>query len=268
MKTSDFLGGGVIPCPVSPAASEASASGSSGSGSRFIETVRKALSSRGKNASSDNVPQNMPKKGSSEPSPPCNRSISKSGKRSVEPTSPLSSPDLTLRRDSDRGSPSLGSQDSSHSTTEIPDGSLATLQHDDNDSRREAANGSDKSTFQHLTHENLHKREPGCTRMTEKSETHRVVSESDDSSLNSELELDQTVYPDSDTGLESMSSAETHEVGQCPQRGEPETEALRSEVTSLKCDKLDLLRQNVVSLYFVIQLFSGHIRVKKFDKRH
>ncbi|XP_025602642.2 rap1 GTPase-activating protein 1 isoform X2 [Athalia rosae] len=242
LKTVDFLGGGVIPCPVSPAASEVSASGtSSGSGSRFIDTVRKALISRVRNASTDNVPQQLPKKGQSEPSPPC----SKSSKRSIEPTSPLSSPDLTLRRDSDRGSPSLGSQDSSHSTTENHDSSLATLQHDDTDSRRESTNNSDKISFQHLTHENLHKREGGCPRLTEKFETHRVVSESDDSSLNSELELDQAVYPDSDTGLESMSSAETHEVSQCPQRGEPEAEALRTEVTRLKCDKLDLLRQNV-----------------------
>ncbi|XP_046629497.1 rap1 GTPase-activating protein 1 isoform X2 [Neodiprion virginianus] len=245
LKTVDFLGGGAIPCPVSPAASEASASGSSGSGSRFIDTVRKALISRVRNASTDNVPQHMPKKGPSEASPPCNRSISKSGKRSIEPTSPLSSPDLTLRRDSDRGSPSLGSQDSSHSTTENHDSSLATLQQDDTDSRRESVNNSEKSSFQHLTQENLHKREVGCPRMTEKSETHRVVSESDDSSLNSELELDHVVYPDSDTGLESMSSAETHEASQCPQRSEPETEALRTEVTKLKCDKLDLLRQNV-----------------------
>lgn len=239
----------MIPCPVSPAASEASASGSSGSGSRFIDTVRKALISRVRNASTDNVPQQMPKKGPSEPSPPCNRSVSKSSKRSIEPTSPLSSPDLTLRRDSDRGSPSLGSQDSSHSTTDNHDSSLATLQHDDTDSRRESANNSEKSSFQHLTHENLHKRETVCPRMTEKSETHRVVSESDDSSLNSELELDQVVYPDSDTGLESMSSAETHEVSQCPQRGDLENETLRTEVTRLKCDKLDLLRQNVVSYY-------------------
>lgn len=65
-------------------------------------------------------------------------------------------------------------------------------------------------------------------------------SESDDSSLNS-VDL---VYADSDTGLESMSSAETT-LKSCP--GCLEGESLRQEVTKLKCDKLDLLRQNVVS---------------------
>lgn len=95
------------------------------------------------------------------------------------------------------------------------------------------------------------------------------MSESDDSSLNS-VELDNGgVYNgDSDTGLESMSSAETPhkrvslscsfcldaaEAGEGGGAGAIEAavarqlEALRQEVTRLKCDKLDLLRQNVVS---------------------
>lgn len=102
------------------------------------------------------------------------------------------------------------------------------------------------SPFQRLTHENLRKRDDGRPEKVEI--TQRVISESDDSSLNSELELDQAVYPDSDTGLESMSSAETHEAARCnPKEGANETENLRLEVTRLKCDKLDLLRQNVVS---------------------
>lgn len=83
-------------------------------------------------------------------------------------------------------------------------------------------------------------------------------------------------YIDSDTGLESMSSAEAttkacslcldggsgvggNNVGAHVQgivAGMPSSEAgvqidgLRQEVTRLKCDKLDLLRQNVVSLAF------------------
>jgi hypothetical protein len=97
------------------------------------------------------------------------------------------------------------------------------------------------------------------------------MSESDDSSLNS-VELDNGgVYNgDSDTGLESMSSAETPhkrvslscsfcldaaEAGSGEGGGAGaieaavarQLEALRQEVTRLKCDKLDLLRQNVVS---------------------
>jgi len=76
-----------------------------------------------------------------------------------------------------------------------------------------------------------------------------ALSESDDSSLNS-VDLDAAVYVDSDTGLESMSSAETpHKAcSLCSENGEAggrQTEALRQEVTRLKCDKLDLLRQNV-----------------------
>lgn len=176
----------------------------------------------------------------------------------MEPSSPLGSPDLTLRRDSERGS--LGSQDSSLSNTDNQDSSLATLQQDEYD-RRESQQGAsvvcpdsdttviDKSpapatTVQRLTHENLRTQEKTATTEV----TQRVISESDDSSLNSELELDQAVYPDSDTGLESMSSAETHDTARCTSKdGVVENDTLRMEVTRLKCDKLDLLRQNVVS---------------------
>lgn len=281
-KTNEFLGGGSnlgtglgSNCPVSPTSSDVSTtSGSGGSGNRFIDTVRKALISRVRNASTESVPQQLSKKGqSSEPSPPSNRQSSSkiSSKRSTEPSSPIGSPDLTLRRDSDHAS--LGSQDSSLSNTDNQDSSLTTLQQDEVDRRESnsSINGGctitscdttivDKivvatttanttpvlssSSFQRLTHENLRKREE----RGEKTEgTTRIVSESDDSSLNSELELDQAVYPDSDTGLESMSSAETHEATRCPAKeGATENETLRMEVTRLKCDKLDLLRQNVV----------------------
>ncbi|XP_043480089.1 rap1 GTPase-activating protein 1 isoform X2 [Leptopilina heterotoma] len=279
-KTNEFLGGGTnlgtglgSNCPVSPTSSDVSTtSGSGGSGNRFIDTVRKALISRVRNASTESVPQQLSKKGqSSEPSPPSNRQsgIKISSKRSTEPSSPIGSPDLTLRRDSDHAS--LGSQDSSLSNTDNQDSSLTTLQQDEVDRRESnsSINGGctitscdttivDKivvatttanttsvlsSSFQRLTHENLRKREE----RGEKTEaTTRIVSESDDSSLNSELELDQAVYPDSDTGLESMSSAETHEATRCPAKeGATENETLRMEVTRLKCDKLDLLRQNV-----------------------
>lgn len=68
-------------------------------------------------------------------------------------------------------------------------------------------------------------------------------------------------YVDSDTGLESMSSAEatTKACSLCldgvvaPNNMMPSAEVavqmdgLKQEVTRLKCDKLDLLRQNVVS---------------------
>lgn len=68
---------------------------------------------------------------------------------------------------------------------------------------------------------------------------------------------------DSDTGLESMSSAETTTkscslcldgaVGSGVMMGgvppeEVHIDSLRQEVIRLKCDKLDLLRQNVVRM--------------------
>lgn len=185
----------------------------------------------------------------------------------------------------------MGSQDSSLSNTENQDSSsLTTVQQDDDKRETSSLNGlssdagsvtvvekcssssnvilvgsstSSISSFQRLTHENLRKREEraaaaaaaAAVACLEKPELQqRIVSESDDSSLNSELELDQAVYPDSDTGLESMSSAETHEanarcnVKDSHQSAATETDSLRQEVTRLKCDKLDLLRQNVVSV--------------------
>ena len=94
---------------------------------------------------------------------------------------------------------------------------------------------------------------------------------SDDSSLNS-VDLDPMMghldggaaYIDSDTGLESMSSAEatTKACSLCLDGSQgimgssPSNETmvmienLRQEVTRLKCDKLDLLRQNVVCIIY------------------
>lgn len=55
------------------------------------------------------------------------------------------------------------------------------------------------------------------------------------------------VYVDSDTGLESMSSAEaaTRENMGAPRN---DADQLRQEVCRLKNDKLDLLKQNIVSI--------------------
>lgn len=97
---------------------------------------------------------------------------------------------------------------------------------------------------------------------------------SDDSSLNS-VDLDPMMahldggatYIDSDTGLESMSSAEATTkacslcldgvqstiMGSSPSNETiVKIENLRQEVTRLKCDKLDLLRQNVVSTSYTL----------------
>ncbi|CAH0720339.1 unnamed protein product, partial [Brenthis ino] len=71
---------------------------------------------------------------------------------------------------------------------------------------------------------------------------------SDDSSLNS-VDLDPlgAVYVDSDTGLESMSSAEAGATAarDAPAPAPRDAELLRQEVCRLKNDKLDLLKQNI-----------------------
>ncbi|KAK7793015.1 hypothetical protein R5R35_003563 [Gryllus longicercus] len=183
-KSREFLGSGDSPpsAPDTPKSSDGGAA-TGGAGSRFIDTVRKALIARSG--------RSLAKTGSS-------------GKKSV-PSSPVSSPDIQTHR---------------------------------------------------------------APRPT--------LSESDDSSLNS-VELDAAgAYVDSDTGLESMSSAETpHKACSLCLEGEAagagagaggggggaggpaqgpgggavaaqrQVEQLRQEVTRLKCDKLDLLRQNV-----------------------
>ncbi|KAJ9597843.1 hypothetical protein L9F63_011338, partial [Diploptera punctata] len=190
-KSREFLGGGDSSqsTPDTPKSDS-----SSGAGSRFIDTVRKALIARVRSTSVDNnlmnsAAQPSKKSASTQPQQPAipetttpssGRSLSKGsggGKKSA-PSSPVSSPDMQSHR------------------TARP-----------------------------------------------------ALSESDDSSLNS-VDMDAAVYVDSDTGLESMSSAETpHKTcSLCLDTGETgnrQTEALRQEVTRLKCDKLDLLRQNV-----------------------
>ena len=167
-------------------------------------------------------------------------------------------------RDSERNSPSLGSHDSSISTADNADSSsLTTVQREIDDKRETASlNGSTGASCQV---ERADRSRPGLEGVQlrqrgqpQEPQPQRVVSESDDSSLNSELELDHAVYPDSDTGLESMSSAEAQEGK--PREGSStsvvvcaESGGLRHEITRLKCDKLDLLRQNVVSICFAYQ---------------
>lgn len=96
--------------------------------------------------------------------------------------------------------------------------------------------------------------------LTAHADSRAALSEaSDDSSLTSE-DLEQLAggYIDSDTGLESMSSAETaaKACSVCQDRPGstvgPNNEVLQQEVARLKCDKLELLKQNVVSIFSII----------------
>ncbi|XP_050427384.1 rap1 GTPase-activating protein 1 isoform X2 [Adelges cooleyi] len=203
-KTRDFLGQQSCEASVSGIGPELAKSGSSsssseygngtisGAGSRFIDTVRKALIARVKTQSASNVEANnntLSKKMSSCSMdgnvPNFGRTLSKSSKKS-SPSSPISSPDIHP----------------------------------------------------------VHRTSSGASRV--------AMSESDSSSLNS-VELDGMGIAgtvDSDTGLESMSSAETPSGKPCSlccdsQNGDSRVEGLRQDVTRLKCDKLELLRQNV-----------------------
>nr|CAD7605793.1 unnamed protein product [Timema genevievae] len=203
-KSREFLGGSD-----SPSAPDTPKSDGGGAGSRFIDTVRKALTARVRSQSVDNNLINAGTQGckkSATPQPPpsipetatpsSGRSLSKSsggGKKSA-PSSPVSSPDIQ-----------------SHRTTRA------------------------------------------------------TMSESDDSSLNS-VDLDAAVYVDSDTGLESMSSAETTNKA-CSvcldgEAGGRQVDQLRQEVTRLKCDKLDLLRQNVTCQQDIKRLREKELQLK------
>jgi RAP1 GTPase activating protein 1 len=96
------------------------------------------------------------------------------------------------------------------------------------------------------------------------SESMQVSNEqqSDNSSLYS-VELEplndgENRYIDSDPGFGSMSSSEQAQITttQRQQHEQQEThqkevEELKQEITKLKCDKLDLLRQNVVSNFYI-----------------
>lgn len=88
--------------------------------------------------------------------------------------------------------------------------------------------------------------------------------QSDNSSLYS-VELEplndgEHRYIDSDPGFGSMSSSEQAQVtsrqnqqAEQQEAHQKEVEEIRQEITKLKCDKLDLLRQNVVRLEAVIE---------------
>lgn len=80
-----------------------------------------------------------------------------------------------------------------------------------------------------------------------------IEQQSDKSSLDS-VELEPLNDCECDRGFGSMSSSDQAQMRRNSQKSKAEQEAqqkeaedLRQEITKLKCDKLDLLRQNVVS---------------------
>nr|CAH7753264.1 unnamed protein product [Callosobruchus chinensis] len=229
VKTAEFLGGnGNLPTPGTPKSD-------SGPGSRFIDTVKKAWSARVK--TSQSVDNNL---GSSIHTL---SSASAASKKSVGNASVCSSNSGTgMGGGGGGGNNSIGGNSSN--------------------------GGGDSSTASSSPDLTAHAHRSPRPALSEAG--------SDDSSLTSE-DLEEHLaggYIDSDTGLESMSSAETAAAGAngnkasctvCQQQQQqvslapaaqperpvsrestgPTPEQLIQEVTRLKCDKLDLLRQNV-----------------------
>ncbi|XP_034101146.1 rap1 GTPase-activating protein 1 isoform X2 [Drosophila albomicans] len=265
-KTRDFLGADLSqtiagsPTPETPKSESGGGGGSGGNaGTRFIDTVKKALIMRVRSQSVDTGNGAHPDKFSvntklgtlnakKEPQPEtqtpnlntCSRTASKSSSKSKSSNeSTSSSPDITSRPANNNNNNNLAAhapvanQQNGGGIGGVASAAVSAAQ-----------NGGIVGVA-----------------VATMSET------SDDSSLNS-VDLDPMMghldggaaYIDSDTGLESMSSAEatTKACSLCLEGvqgtmmgSSPSNETimmienLRQEVTRLKCDKLDLLRQNV-----------------------
>ncbi|XP_030240969.1 rap1 GTPase-activating protein 1 isoform X2 [Drosophila navojoa] len=260
-KTRDFLGADLSqtlagsPTPETPK-SESGGGGGGNAGTRFIDTVKKALIMRVRSQSVDTGNGAHPDKFS------VNTKVGTLNSKK-EPQPETQTPNLnTCSRTASKSSSK--SKSSNESTSSSPDitSRPANHNHNNNNNNNPAGgqqNGGGIAAVAVSAGQNGGIVGVAVATMSEAS---------DDSSLNS-VDLDPMMghldggaaYIDSDTGLESMSSAEattkacslclegvqgTTMMGSSPSN---ETimmiENLRQEVTRLKCDKLDLLRQNV-----------------------
>ncbi|CAD7080043.1 unnamed protein product [Hermetia illucens] len=232
-RTREFLGADIISTtgPSSPTP-DTSKSESSTAGSRFIDTVKKALIARVRSQSVDT--SGMVNGGSGE-----KLNVITTGKKKEASITETPNVNTASRSGSKSSSKKSSSNDSASSSPDIT-------------SRGPLSNNNNNNTASNMQNVNNNN---GIATMSETS---------DDSSLNS-VDLDPmghldtgATYIDSDTGLESMSSAEATTkacslcldgsqsvMGTSPSETIAQIENLRQEVTRLKCDKLDLLRQNV-----------------------
>ncbi|XP_055859320.1 rap1 GTPase-activating protein 1 isoform X3 [Episyrphus balteatus] len=244
-KTREFLGADMSSgCAASPTPETTPKPDTMSAGTRFIDTVKKALimkvrspsidtSNNAANSGEKFCVNTKTKKDNTLTETPnlntCSRTGSKSSSKSKSSNdSTSSSPDITSRGP-------------------LSSGGITTVSNNNN-------NNAAGNVSKDLQNGNAN----GLATMSETS---------DDSSLNS-VDLDPIMghldggaaYIDSDTGLESMSSADatTKACSICLDGsqgvmggGSPSNESvvvidnLTQEVTRLKCDKLDLLRQNV-----------------------
>uniref|UniRef100_T1GA28 Rap-GAP domain-containing protein n=1 Tax=Megaselia scalaris TaxID=36166 RepID=T1GA28_MEGSC len=235
-KTRDFLGADLSNGSASSPTPDTPKSESSSAGARFIDTVRKALVSRVRSQSVDqsngmgggekfvvNTKKNSFKEtrpGDSSTLNSTGRNTSKSSsKKSLSNESTSSSPDITSRGPltiTGNGSSNCNTLNHNHNK-DLQNGNQAGA----------VANNTSGTTPQQYPMGHM---EPGAT------------------------------YIDSDTGLESMSSADattkacslcldnSHQgmlISSSPNETVIQIDTMRQEITRLKCDKLDLLRQNV-----------------------
>ncbi|XP_059220173.1 rap1 GTPase-activating protein 1 isoform X2 [Stomoxys calcitrans] len=263
-KTREFLGAdlsgtvAVSPIPETPKADTTTA------GSRFIDTVKKALISRVRSQSVDT--SNIANGEKFCVSTKMNTSATST--HSKKDTSLTETPNLNTCSRTTSSKSSSKSKSSNESTSSSPDitsrgplqngnGSASANNNNGHCAGKDMQNGNNSATNVPNSNAGVGAAAGGAATMSETS---------DDSSLNS-VDLDPMMahldggaaYIDSDTGLESMSSAEANtkacslclDGSQTIMGSSPSNETivvienLRQEVTRLKCDKLDLLRQNV-----------------------
>ncbi|CAG7817153.1 unnamed protein product [Allacma fusca] len=246
-KSQDFLGYQITGEGSTNGSTFGISSGSAGS--RFMETVRKALSSAKSSAANSNNTK----------SPDLVANGSGNGSNGYNSLNGSNNNSIKLRHSQNfsssvSGSPVVDNTSSSSST-------LQSYRH-----------GISVETT--VLNANNHKQPPSPVSSPDTPphcSASLRISESDDSSINSE-ELEgsasshnhhnhhhfhyktskpfKTSNEDSDTGLESMSSAGTPNKRSCSlcledENSSRQNDTLRLEINKLKCDKLDLLRQNV-----------------------
>uniref|UniRef100_A0A646QE85 Rap1 GTPase-activating protein 1 n=1 Tax=Hemiscolopendra marginata TaxID=943146 RepID=A0A646QE85_9MYRI len=258
-KTQGFCGG--AGGSLSPDINKAEATGSS----RFLETVRKALTSRVRSQSMEsNLSHAQPK-----------RSLSSNNGSST------GSPMVEMTSTGNRGS-SNKILNKRLSQSKIEKEIL---------SKKDSGKTSDSTSTTSITHSSYRTcSSPSTPVSSPDTPPHRppsdclpqlAMSESDSSSVNS-IELEHVTYAhndDSDTGMESMSSAETPnkrvslscsfcmEEGGCSFSVDSDAylkqlENLKQEVNKLKCDKLELLKNNVTCQRDIKKLKEREIRLQ------
>ncbi|XP_039437570.1 rap1 GTPase-activating protein 1 isoform X3 [Culex pipiens pallens] len=209
-KTRDFLGADLLGAPTSPTPETPKSEGGF-TGSRFIDTVKKALNARLRSQNSD------PTNGVDSTNPKHHNSIKKSKEVSEAPCGPTGQ-NVNIGRSLSKSSTTGSRKSPNDSVASSPDiTSRCSLNPGGtlNNNNTNTANNNHHGGSGH--HAGAHGPKGGSGNNNNNNNGPVAMSEtSDDSSLNS-VDLDPMVFPnvdagatyiDSDTGLESMSSAD------------------------------------------------------------